>query len=128
MRDDVYYRTEKYEYRIETQPIKVSARLIKRYDEPPLEYKVKDGVVLESDILTQSKFLGARLVKDLKEQVEWQEYPLTLSSVIPGFLISRHPELVSKEDFKRHIDKIPKGLSLVLRKSKNTLPKITTKI
>ena len=55
LKDDVYYRTEKFEYRIKTNPLKVETRLTERVDEPPERYCVKDGVVLESDILADRK-------------------------------------------------------------------------
>ena len=35
LKDDVYYRTEKFEYRIQSNPLKVETRLTERVDEPP---------------------------------------------------------------------------------------------
>ena len=55
-KDDVYYRTQKFEYRICTMPVRVEIRLLERLDEPPPDkYAVKDGVVLESGILVRSR-------------------------------------------------------------------------
>src|SRR3989344_5422310 len=63
---DIYYRTEKYKYKISLDPIEVYARLVERCDEPPLEYKVKDGVVLESEILKNARFPEDDFIKELK--------------------------------------------------------------
>lgn len=120
-KEDVYYRTETYKYQIETHPIKVSCKLVERYDEPPLEYMVRDGIVLESDILNRSKFLGKSLVEDLKKQVEWNELTLPSSSVLVAFLLSRHPELVSKEDFKRYVRQNTERIKLGIDKVKKYL-------
>lgn len=75
LKDDVYYRTEQFEYRIKTNPIKVETRLTERLDEPPPdEYKVKDGVVLESDILKGGTING-RETNQAQNLVERQDIP-----------------------------------------------------
>jgi hypothetical protein len=80
LKDDVYYRTEKFEYRIQTNPLKVETRLTERVDEPPERYRIKDGVVLESDILIDKKeesrlFQSEKkeFIDGLKKEVEWHE-------------------------------------------------------
>src|SRR6516225_9965769 len=94
-KDDVYYRTQKFEYRICTMPVRVEIRLLERLDEPPPDkYAVKDGVVLESEILVRSRdFLASmtkRFIADLKREVEWHE--ARVGDPVPMHLLSKHPD------------------------------------
>ncbi len=101
LKDDVYYRTEQYEYRIKTDPIKVETRLTERKDEPPEEYKVKDGVVLESEISQKNKFLGKDFIDGLKKDVEWHES--WVGNPVSMYILSKHPEIIAPEDYRRYL-------------------------
>ena len=105
LKDDVYYRTQRYEYRIKTNPIKVETRLVERKDEPPERYCVKDGVVLESDILKERGDFMTPMTKEfidgLKKEVEWNED--WAGNVVSMYLLSKHPEIVSPDDYRRYL-------------------------
>lgn len=119
LKDDVYYRTQKYEYRIKTDPIKVEVRLVERVDEPPERYCVKDGVVLESDILAERGDLMTRMTKefiaDLKKEVEWHEE--WVGDPVSMYLLSKHPDIISPDDYRRY-------LRLLSEKIKNANQKV----
>jgi hypothetical protein len=105
LKDDVYYRTQRYEYRIQTNPIKVESRLVERKDEPPEQYCVKDGVVLESDILKERGDFMTSMTKEfidgLKKEVEWHED--WRGDVVSMYLLSKHPDIVSPDDYRRYL-------------------------
>lgn len=106
LNDDVYYRTEKFEYRIQANPLKVETRLTERVDEPPERYCVKDGVVLESDILADRKELAMtsmtkEFIDGLKKEVEWHED--SVGNPVSMYILSKHPEIVSPDDYRRHL-------------------------
>lgn len=104
LREDVYYRTEKFDYRIKNDPIKVEFRLTERKDEPPEEYKVRDGVVLESDILKNNKFLGKDFIDELKKGIEWHED--WIGSPVSMYILSKHPDIISREEYRRYLRQI----------------------
>jgi hypothetical protein len=101
MKEDVYYRTEQFEYRIKTDPIKIESRLTERKDEPPEEYMVKDGVVLESEITKKSQFLRKDFIDGLKKNVEWHED--WVGNPVDLYILSKHPEIISPEDYRRYL-------------------------
>ncbi len=106
LKDDVYYRTEKFEYRIQANPLKVETRLTERVDEPPQRYCVKDGVVLESDILADRKEMAMssmtkEFIDGLKKEVEWHED--WAGNPVSIYILSKHPEIISPDDYRRHL-------------------------
>lgn len=105
LKDDVYYRTQNYEYRISIDPVKVETRLIERVDEPPERYSVKDGVVLETDILAERgermSAMTKEFIDDLKKEVEWHKD--WVGDPVSMYLLSLHPEIISAEDFRRYL-------------------------
>ena len=106
LKDDVYYRTEKFEYRIKTNPLKVETRLTERVDEPPERYCVKDGVVLESDILADRKEMAMssmtkEFIDGLKKEVEWHED--WVGNPVSMYILSKHPEIVTPDDYRRNL-------------------------
>ncbi len=106
LKDDVYYRTEQFEYRIKKDPIKVETRLTERVDEPPERYCVKDGVVLESDILADRKEMAMssmtkEFIDGLKKEVEWHED--WVGNPVSMYILSKHPEIISPDDYRRHL-------------------------
>jgi len=123
LKDDVYYRTQKYEYRIKTNPIKVETRLIERVDEPPERYCVKDGVVLESDILAERGELMSKMTQDfisnLKKDVEWHEE--WSGSPISMYLLSKHPDIISSDDYKRYLRQLSEKIKTASHKIEKAL-------
>lgn len=102
-----HYSTQKYEYKISTDPVGVSVRLIEAYDEPPLEYVVKDGVVLESEILSR-EYPGSlvdtkSMVENLRHNIDWHE--VWIGSPAIFYILSKHPEIVSEKEYRRFLRK-----------------------
>ncbi len=124
LKDDVYYRTEKFEYRIQANPIKVETRLIERIDEPPKRCCVKDGVVLESDILvdrgevTSMGPMTKDFIDTLKKEVEWHED--WVGNPVAMYILFKHPEIVGQEDCRRYLRQLSeriKNATLKIEKS-----------
>jgi hypothetical protein len=101
--EDVYYRNERYEYKINLDPIEVLVRLKERSDEPPLRYAVKDGVVLESEIKKDGNIFSDSQIKDLKEAVEWHKLELANACVQFFYILSKHPEIISPEEYRKFL-------------------------
>lgn len=106
LHSDAYRRTEQFEYRIKIDPIKVETRLIERVDEPPERYCVKDGVVLESDILADRQesamsSMTKEFIDNLKKNVEWHED--WVGDPVSMYILSKHPEIISSDDYRRHL-------------------------
>lgn len=127
LKGDVYYRTEQFEYRIKTNPVKVETRLTERLDEPPPdEYKVKDGVVLESDILKRGRISNGRvmnmttdLIKNLKKEIEWHED--WIGNPVSMYILSKHPEIISAEDYRRYLRQLSEKIKNALLKVEKVL-------
>ncbi len=128
LKDDVYYRTEKFEYRIKTDPVKVETRLTERVDEPPERYCVKDGVVLETDILTDRNEVASMssmtkgFIDGLKKEVEWHEGWLPVSM----YILSKHPEIISPDDYRRHLRQFAEKIKTATLKIEKILASDTT--
>jgi hypothetical protein len=106
LKDDVYYRTEKLEYRIQINPLKVETRLTERVDEPPERYCVRDGVVLESDILADRKervisSMTKEFIGGLKKEVEWHED--WVGNPVSMYILTKHPEIISPDECRHHL-------------------------
>lgn len=101
LNEDCYFRTQKYKYKIYPEPIEVKTKLEERHDEPPLQYMVRDGVVLESEITKDGALMTKSLIEDLKKEVEWQL--AWIGSPIGLFIVSQHPEIISKEEFRKYL-------------------------
>ncbi len=123
LKDDVYYRTQRYEYRITTDPIKVETRLVERKDEPPERYCVKDGVVLESDILAErgDRMTGMtqEFIDDLKKEVEW--HTDWVGDPVAMYILSLHPELISADDFRRYLRQLSEKIKSSTQKIEKAL-------
>lgn len=124
LKDDIYYRTEQFEYRIKTDPFQVETRLIKRMDEPPERYCVKDGIVLESDILADRKELASmssmtkEFIDGLKKEVVWHKEWVDNISM---YILSKHPEIISLEDYRRHLRHLSEKIKSATLKVKKAL-------
>ncbi len=67
------------------------------------EYTIKDGVVLESELI-KNRFFDSKQIKNLKESVEWRSVPLfNMNYPINLYILSKHPEIISKEDYKKFL-------------------------
>lgn len=121
VKDDCYYNDAIVEYRISTNPVEMYMRTLESSHEPPLEYSIKDGVVLESEIIKDKEgwFLenAKKRISDLKKEVEWSKVPLPGQYEVNLFLLSKHPEILSKEDYRKFlrqsVEKIKIGISKV---------------
>ena len=125
LKGDAYYRNELYEYKLSANPIEVFIRLIERSDEPPPDqYVVKDGVVLESEILKEGRsgYFEVDLLKTLKEAVEWHKLELCGGHAVLLYILSLHSEILSKNDYRKFLrqteQRLKFGLSKVGKKLK----------
>jgi hypothetical protein len=113
LKEDAYSRTEKYKYKISSDPMEVFLRLIERHDMPPLKYQVKDGVILESEILKAGDF-SEKFIEELKKEVEWRKVLLSSGSPLLFYILSRHPEIISNEEYGKFLrqtdERIKNGL------------------
>jgi hypothetical protein len=103
LKEDAFASEEIFEYKISTDPIEVYIRLLQSSTEPPLEYKVKDGVVLESEILKNNSISGASSVEELKKSVEWHKLQLVGGHLVMLYVLTKHPEIISKEDARKFL-------------------------
>lgn len=90
-----------YKYKIEGQ--KIYFKLIEDKIEHPWEeyYDVQDGVILKSEIKKRKDnifFKPESKIKELESQIKWHE--LNHQYKIIFFLFHKHPELISKDDFR----------------------------
>lgn len=120
----LYFNTEKYEYRIKTDPIRVHTRLIEQEVEPPPgNFYVKDGVVLESEILAKRGRLVTStikdIIKDLKKKVEWHES--RVGDPVAMYILFKHPEIISLENYKRYLRKLSEKIKSATQKVKEAL-------
>lgn len=118
IKDDAFYNYLTYEYKISANPLELQYRLVERSYEPPKEYAVKDGVVLESEI-TKGKegyFLedAKKRIADLKKQIEWEKIDVLGNYEVNLYILSLHPEIVSKEEYRKFlrqsVEKIKAGV------------------
>jgi len=126
LKQDLYYRNQIYEYRIAGNPLRVETRLLERSVEPPLRHCVKDGVVLESELITEMRSPRAAqaLIDDLKEEVEWKL--ASANDPITMYLPLLHPEIISPDDYRRHLRQLSEKLKLASQKVREALGKDDT--
>lgn len=99
---DVFYNNSTIEYRISTDPVELKMRTVELSHEPPLEYSIKDGVVMESEI-KKNKFVTADRIENLKKEVEWAKVPVFGNYEINLFILSKHPEIISKDEYRKFL-------------------------
>jgi len=109
LKDACYFRTQKYEYRIHPNPIRVETRLIERVDEPPERCSVKDGVVLEANILAE-KVMTQEFIYDLKKEVEWHKD--WVGNPVSMYLLSLHPEIIPTDNFRHWLRHLSEKIKL----------------
>ena len=104
-------------------------RTLESSHEPPKEYSIRDGVVLES-ALKESSLFPDRIEK-LKKEVEWAKVPIFGHPEVNLYILSKHPEIISKDDYRRFLrqslERIKLGVSKVenlVKEDKNDLLKL----
>ncbi len=114
--EDIFYGHDLIEYRISGSPLKVEHRLLESYTEPPIKYRVKDGVVLESEMLKGTGFRLKEELERLKEQVEWNELEVRSLYHLLFFILSIHPEIISNDEYRRFLRQTEERIKLGLTK------------
>jgi hypothetical protein len=119
VKDDCFYNNDVIEYKITVNPIEIYVRTLESSHEPPLEYTIKDGVVLESEIKKgDNVFLKEQnRIDELKKEVEWNKISIFGHYQVNLYILYKHPELISKEDYRRFLrqslERIKAGVSKV---------------
>lgn len=109
IKDDCFFNYLTYEYKISTIPIGLQCRLLEKSYEPPppRQYEVKDGVVLESEMLKgkEGYFLKSAKdqISDLKKQTEWSKAEILGNFEVNLYILSKHPEIISKEEYRKFL-------------------------
>lgn len=119
--NDVFYSYQTYEYKISSDPIEMLVRLIEDSHEPPEKHSVKDGVVLEPEIIREGRFLGEDYIENLKKQVEWHKVELLGSYEINLFILSKHPEIISEIEYRKFLRTTGQRIETGLVKIEETL-------
>ncbi len=115
IKDDPHHNYLTYEYKISAIPTEIYIRLLESSHTPPEGYSVRDGVVLESEIIKRGP---AHDLENLKRQVEWHKANFIWGHFeIDFFILSRHPEIISPEDYRKFlrqsVERIKKGVAKV---------------
>jgi hypothetical protein len=112
---------EIYQYEIEGTTVKV--RLLERLMEEPLDkyFEVQDNVILESEIRKRHNNEGIiirtldEILTDLTKEIEWQEISTSKQKY---FLLSKHPEVFSNFELRKHLrqelERIKQGVSKIM--------------
>lgn len=120
IKDDAFYNYSTIEYKISTDPIEIKMRTIELSHEPPKEYSIKDGVVLESEIQKKDFVMPGR-IEELKKEVEWSTVPMFGNYEVNLYILSKHPEIISKDEYRKFlrlsVERIKNGVAEV----KNTV-------
>lgn len=107
VKNDCFYKYQTFEYKISSDPIKLSIRLLEDSSEPPKEFSVKDGVVLESEILKDKEDFLLKMsqdrIIDLKKSVDWNKVEILGNYEVNLYLLSKHPEIIPKEDYRKFL-------------------------
>ena len=122
-----------FEYKLSNNPIEIFIRLKEKSAESNIgdSVDVKEGVVLEYEIKKEGHFVdtdpeGKKHISDLKKQVEWQKTELTSGYLINFYILSLHPEIISKEDYRKFLrqteQRIKVGLTRVEERLKRNNP------
>lgn len=112
-----------YEYKISTNPIEIHMRLLESSHKAlgtGKEFSVKDGVVLESELIKYKEVYALKdQIPNLKKAVEWERVEIIEYSNIEVniYILSKHPEIVSKDDYRKFlrqsVERIKSGLTKV---------------
>lgn len=102
IKNDVFYNYLTIEYKISANPIELQVRTIELSHEPPKEWSIKDGVVLESEI-KKNKFITPDRIENLKKEVEWVNVSILDNPEVNLYILSKHPKIISKEDYRKFL-------------------------
>jgi hypothetical protein len=102
VKGDVFYNNSTIEYKISATPIELQMRTTELWHEPPREHSIKDGVVLESE-MKKNKFTTPDQIEDLKKAAEWSTIPIFGNYEVNLFVLSKHPEIVSNEEYRKFL-------------------------
>lgn len=107
IKNDCFFNSQIYEYKISNDPVGLTMRLLEASSEPPKEFSVKDGVVLETEIISGKEDYFLKIARDrvneLKKSVEWNKVDLFGNYEVNLYLLSKHPEIISKEDYRKFL-------------------------
>ncbi len=131
VKDDAYFIEQLYEYKVSTNPIELSIRMIESKSEPPEEWEVKDGVVLEADILKDKKkfalFGGVKKkIEELKKAVEWQKVNILWQYAPNLFILSKETSVISSIEFRKFVRQSAEKLKSAISKIEDAVKKDTT--
>lgn len=124
IKDDFHHNYSIIEYKISDDPINLKMRTIELFHEfiGGKEDSIKDGVVLESE-LRKNKFNNQERIDNLKKEVEWSNVAIFGNPEINLYILSKHPEIISKDDYRKFlrqsIEKIKEGVAKVKEIVKN---------
>jgi hypothetical protein len=115
IKDDVFYNNSTIEYKISASPVELQMRTVELSHEPPKEWSIKDGVVLESEI-RKNKFQTQERIDGLKKDVEWSKVSIFGNPEVNLHILSQHPEVISKEDYRKFLRQSLERLKLGISK------------
>lgn len=122
IKDDVFYNNSTIEYKISANPVELQMRTVELSHEPPKDWSIKDGVVLESE-LRKNKFNTQERIDELKKAVEWSKVSIFGNHEVNLYILSKHPEIISKEDYRKFLrqslERLKLGVSKVEEAVKN---------
>ena len=102
VKDDAFYSNQTIEYKISINPVELQMRTVESSHEPPLEYSIKDGVVLESELKKKDSLFPDR-IENLKKEVEWAKVPLFGNCEVNLYILSLHPEIISRNEYRKFL-------------------------
>ncbi|MFA5829953.1 MAG: hypothetical protein WC843_05710 [Candidatus Gracilibacteria bacterium] len=118
IKDDFHHNYSTIEYKISDDPINLKMRTIELFHEfiGGKSDSIKDGVVLESE-LRKDKFNNQERIDDLKKEVEWSNVVIFGNPEVNLYILSKHPEIISKDDYRKFlrqsIERIRDGVAKV---------------
>jgi hypothetical protein len=120
--DAFFHNNSTIEYRISTTPVALEMRTTELFHEESQEWSIKDGVVLESEI-RKNKFQTQERIDELNKEVEWATVPIFGNPEVNLYILSKHPEILSREDYRKFlrqsIERIKLGVLKVEEAVKN---------
>lgn len=113
LKDDYHHNESTIEYKISVDPIRLWMRTIELSHRSinGNDSSIKDGVVLESE-LRKNKFNGQERIDDLKREVEWKEIPVLSKPEVNLYILSKHPEIISREEYRKFLRRSLERLKL----------------
>jgi hypothetical protein len=116
--DDYHHNYSTIEYKISDDPIELKMRTIELYHDfvGGTDHSIKDGVVLESEI-KKKDFVTPDRIDSLKKEVAWSKVPIFGNYEVNLYILSKHPEIISKDDYRKFlrqsIERIKDGVAKV---------------